>query len=72
VRLKCVLSGEVRTEDSGWISEGHGGSRACLLNAATGVVSGTPNVGGLFAFTIQATDADADVATVACSISITD
>ena len=37
------------------------------LNAATGVVSGTPNVGGLFAFTIQATDADADVATVACS-----
>ena len=41
------------------------------LNAATGVVSGTPNVGGLFAFTIQATDADADVATVACSISIT-
>ena len=40
------------------------------LNAATGVISGTPTVLGKFTFTVQVTDSAAATASVACSISI--
>jgi len=40
------------------------------LNASTGVVSGTPTIGRLYAFTIQVTDAGGDTASVSCSILI--
>lgn len=41
------------------------------FNTVTGVASGTPNVGGLFAFSVKVTDADAETVTINCSISIT-
>lgn len=40
------------------------------LDPATGIVSGTPTGGAVFAFTITVTDASFDTASVACSISI--
>ena len=40
------------------------------LNAATGVISGTPTALGKFSFTVQVTDSAAATASVACSISI--
>lgn len=41
------------------------------LNAATGVLSGTPTIGRLYSFTVQVTDSFGAVASVACSILIT-
>lgn len=40
------------------------------LNTATGVISGTPTLGGAFSFTIKVTDALAQTATVTCTINI--
>jgi hypothetical protein len=40
------------------------------LNGSTGVVSGTPTVGGTYPFTIQATDSVGSSGNVACSITI--
>lgn len=40
------------------------------LNAATGLVSGTPTKPGTFAFTIQIVDAMMGTASVACSITV--
>ncbi len=40
------------------------------LDAATGIVSGTPTTSGVYVFTIRATDADAMFSEVQCSITI--
>jgi hypothetical protein len=42
------------------------------LNAATGLVSGTPTSAGTFAFTIQVVDAFGAINSVACSIVVPD
>jgi hypothetical protein len=43
-----------------------------ILNAATGLVSGTPTSAGTFAFTVQVQDALGAVNSVACSIVVPD
>ena len=42
-----------------------------ILNAATGVVSGTPTTAGTFAFTVTVTDSFTATASVNCFITIT-
>jgi hypothetical protein len=40
------------------------------LGASTGIISGTPQAGGTFTFTVQVTDAAAATSSVTCSIAI--
>jgi Putative Ig domain len=40
------------------------------INSSTGVASGIPNVAGVYAFTVQVTDASLNSSTVVCGISV--